>query len=181
MTSSIAVMMVTPRGTWPSAACGIIVALLVSVACHTGTATQAPSATAAVPARVANLHAFARIYGVVRWFHPSDAAATIDWNRFAVEGARRVIDAPDERTLRVALARPDRTDRTDSAYRRRWRAVSERTRAASGTNSGPRRGGMGTQGIRRQHVYHRVCEQAAASRAYHACAWGPLCDALASR
>jgi len=104
MISSIAVMMATPRGTWPSAAGGIIVALLVSVACHTGTATQAPSATAAVPARVANLHAFARIYGVVRWFHPSDAAATIDWNRFAVEGTRRVIDAPDERTLRAALA-----------------------------------------------------------------------------
>ena len=92
MTSSIAVMMATPRGTWPSAAGGIIVAVLISVACHTGTAAQVPSATAAVPARVANLHAFARIYGVVRWFHPSDAAATIDWNRFAVEGARRVID-----------------------------------------------------------------------------------------
>jgi hypothetical protein len=43
--------------------------------------------------RVANLHAFARLYGVVRWFHPSDAAAVIDWDRFAVEGGRRVVDA----------------------------------------------------------------------------------------
>jgi hypothetical protein len=80
------------------------VALLVGGACHTGTARQAPSATAPTPARVANLHAFARIYGVVRWFHPSDAAATVDWDRFAIEGTRRVIDAPDERALRAALA-----------------------------------------------------------------------------
>jgi hypothetical protein len=55
--------------------------------------------------RVANLHAFARLYGVVRWFHPSDAAAVIDWDRFAVEGVRDVLDAPDARALRDALAR----------------------------------------------------------------------------
>ena len=82
----------------------IIVALLIGGACHTGAANQAPSATAAVSAQIANLRAFTRLYGVVRWFHPSDAAATIDWDRFAVEGTRRVIDAPDERALRAALA-----------------------------------------------------------------------------
>jgi hypothetical protein len=53
--------------------------------------------------RVANLHAFARLYGVLRWFHPSDAAAATDWDRFAIEGARRVIDAPDGRALRASL------------------------------------------------------------------------------
>jgi hypothetical protein len=56
------------------------------------------------PDRVANLHAFARLYGVVRWFHPSDAAAAFDWDRFAIEGARRVSDAPSPQDLRVALA-----------------------------------------------------------------------------
>ena len=60
-------------------------------------------AAAGVP-RVANLHAFARLYGVVRWFHPSDAAAAIDWDRFAIDGARRVLDAPDAAALEVALA-----------------------------------------------------------------------------
>jgi C-terminal processing protease CtpA/Prc len=55
------------------------------------------------PSRVANLHAFARLYGVVRWFHPSDAAAAIDWDRFAIDGAHRVVDAPDARALRAAL------------------------------------------------------------------------------
>jgi hypothetical protein len=53
--------------------------------------------------RVANLHAFARLYGVVRWFHPSDAAAVIDWDRFAIEGARRVVDASDSSMLRAKL------------------------------------------------------------------------------
>jgi len=56
-----------------------------------------------VAPRIANLHAFARIYGVLRWFHPSDAATAIDWDRFAIEGARRVIDAPDGRVLRATL------------------------------------------------------------------------------
>jgi C-terminal processing protease CtpA/Prc len=72
--------------------------LLATSGCHL---EQAASATS--PPRIANLHAFARLYGVVRWFHASDAAATIDWDRFAVEGVRRVIDAPDTRSLRVRL------------------------------------------------------------------------------
>lgn len=52
---------------------------------------------------MANLHAFARLYGVVRWFHPSDAAAVIDWDRFAIEGARRVVEAPNVTALRAVL------------------------------------------------------------------------------
>lgn len=53
--------------------------------------------------RVANLHAFARLYGVVRWFHPSDAASAIDWDRFAVEGGRRVVEATTMRELETSL------------------------------------------------------------------------------
>jgi C-terminal processing protease CtpA/Prc len=34
--------------------------------------------------------AFARLYGYVRHFHPSDQAARTDWETFAVEGVRRV-------------------------------------------------------------------------------------------
>ena len=37
-----------------------------------------------------NVAAFARLYGVVRFFYPSDAAAELDWNRFAVHGVSRV-------------------------------------------------------------------------------------------
>jgi hypothetical protein len=57
----------------------------------------------AVTPRVTNLHAFARVYGLVRWFHPSDAAGVVDWDRFAIDGARRVVDAPDAHELRARL------------------------------------------------------------------------------
>ena len=80
----------------------IVIVALWGAACHAGSGGT-PGLPAVQPARVANLHAFARLYGVVRWFHPSDAAATIDWDRFAIEGARRVIDCPGVSTLRAAL------------------------------------------------------------------------------
>ncbi|MEO7732944.1 MAG: hypothetical protein ABIY55_18410, partial [Kofleriaceae bacterium] len=40
---------------------------------------------------------------MIRWFHPSDAAAVIDWDRFAIAGARRVVNAPNVAALRAAL------------------------------------------------------------------------------
>lgn len=50
-----------------------------------------------------NLHGFSKLYGFVRFFHPSDEAQQIDWQKFAVYGARRVLDAPDVEALRVVL------------------------------------------------------------------------------
>jgi C-terminal processing protease CtpA/Prc len=44
----------------------------------------------APPVEIENVAAFARLYGVVRFFYPSDAAADLDWNRFAVRGVSRV-------------------------------------------------------------------------------------------
>jgi len=41
-------------------------------------------------AALENLTAFARLFGVVRHFHPSDEAAAADWNLLAIIGARRV-------------------------------------------------------------------------------------------
>jgi hypothetical protein len=63
-----------------------------------GDPTQKPQS------QVANLHAFARLYGVVRWFHPSDAAAGVDWNQFAVNGVRRVMGLRDGQQLRSTLS-----------------------------------------------------------------------------
>ena len=60
---------------------------------------------APVPAQqeIENVAAFARLYGVARWFYPGDAAASLDWNRFAVHGVSRVRSARSpaelERTL----------------------------------------------------------------------------------
>lgn len=40
-----------------------------------------------------NVYAFARLAGYVRYFHPSDQAAELDWETFIIEGARKVEDA----------------------------------------------------------------------------------------
>jgi hypothetical protein len=50
-----------------------------------------------------NLHAFARLYGYLRFFHPSDEAAAIDWDRFAIHGVAHVRDAGSDEDLRVRL------------------------------------------------------------------------------
>src|SRR5262245_53372966 len=87
------------RSPQPRRRIGIMLCLLCS-ACPLGGRTQG---TQSGSPQIANLHAFARLYGVLRWFHPSDAASALDWDSFAVEGARRVMDAPDIRTLRNTL------------------------------------------------------------------------------
>jgi hypothetical protein len=67
-------------------------------------------ATVALPApalsqnqTVDNLAAFAKLYGVARWFYPSDAAASINWDQFAVDGARRVREAQSAAQLEQTL------------------------------------------------------------------------------
>lgn len=92
----------TPAARARAAALALAAALATMPSCGRGPAGIAP-AQDAVPPEIANLHAFARLYGIVRWFHPSDAAAEVDWDRFAVDGARRVVDAPDARALRARL------------------------------------------------------------------------------
>ncbi len=48
-----------------------------------------------------NLVAFSRLLSLVRFFHPSDAAAAVDWNRVAVAG----VDAAEGAADAPALAR----------------------------------------------------------------------------
>ena len=57
----------------------------------------------APPREIENVAAFARLYGVVRFFYPSDAAAELDWNRFAVHGVGRVRAARDAAELAATL------------------------------------------------------------------------------
>lgn len=52
---------------------------------------------------IENLAAFARVYGYVRFFYPSDEASAIDWDKFGIVGAETVRDAPDREALRAAL------------------------------------------------------------------------------
>ncbi|MCB2083038.1 MAG: hypothetical protein KDD90_03160 [Sphingomonadaceae bacterium] len=50
------------------------------------------------PRGVENLRTFARLYGLVRWFHPSDEAVATDWDTLAIAAAPHVEAAttPDE-------------------------------------------------------------------------------------
>ncbi|MDR3719711.1 MAG: S41 family peptidase [Bryobacteraceae bacterium] len=50
-----------------------------------------------------NLTAFGRLYGIVRFFHPSDEAAAADWDRFAIEGVRKIEGASSPADLADAL------------------------------------------------------------------------------
>jgi len=52
---------------------------------------------------VSNLRAFAKLYGYVRYFHPSDEASRIDWDAFALYGAERIKSAKNVRELKSRL------------------------------------------------------------------------------
>jgi len=60
---------------------------------HTITASHAQASHPTDSVTVQNLRAFTKLYGTVRFFHPSDAASGVDWNRFAIHGTRAVADA----------------------------------------------------------------------------------------
>ncbi|RPD41479.1 S41 family peptidase [Chitinophaga barathri] len=51
-----------------------------------------------------NLYTFTRLYGYVRYFHPSDANVVTDWETFAVYGAREAEKARNPQELRQTLA-----------------------------------------------------------------------------
>ena len=77
--------------------CPVLSALPIAAAVFLST-TPARSAR-----EVENVAAFARLYGVVRFFYPSDAAAELDWSRFAVHGVARARAAQDTVELQAAL------------------------------------------------------------------------------
>ncbi len=54
-------------------------------------------------AALENLIALAKLYGIVRHFHPSDEAAAADWNLLAITGARRVEGAASAASLAATL------------------------------------------------------------------------------
>lgn len=59
--------------------------------------------SAAEDVAIENVRALAHLYGHVRYFHPSDEAAAVDWDRFLVHGVRTVRDAATPEELRRRL------------------------------------------------------------------------------
>jgi hypothetical protein len=55
------------------------------------------------PREIENVATLTRLYGVVRFFYPSDAGADLDWNRFAVHGVSRVRGARNTAELEAIL------------------------------------------------------------------------------
>ncbi|HEX2100299.1 MAG TPA: hypothetical protein VHF69_06540, partial [Candidatus Synoicihabitans sp.] len=64
--------------------------------------TAAPSPIQS-PHELKNLEAFARAYGYVRFFHPSDEAAEVDWDKLAMVGLESVRTADHADALRTRL------------------------------------------------------------------------------
>lgn len=81
------------------AVCAAIVTCVLGCAppSSSPTALEAPEIEAREAGRptaeLENLVAFAHLYGYVRWFHPTDAAAEADWSTIAASGAATVRDA----------------------------------------------------------------------------------------
>ena len=74
-------------------------AAVAAVIGMTGVAAQGPRD------EIDRVAAFARLYGVVRYFYPSDAAASLDWNRVAVYGVAQAQAARNATELSTALSR----------------------------------------------------------------------------
>lgn len=53
--------------------------------------------------KISNAEAFARLYGYVRYFHPSDEAAALDWDRFAIYGQQKVANCQTPQELQATL------------------------------------------------------------------------------
>ena len=67
------------------------------------TALGAPASGRAPRQEIDNVATFARLYGVVRYFYPTDAAASLDWDRFAVYGVKHTRAALDAKGLETTL------------------------------------------------------------------------------
>ncbi len=80
-------------------------AVLALAAALAAAAEPGPDPGAAPEARA---RAFVKSYGYLRFYHPSDEGATLDWDRFAAYGAGRVLEeSPGELADRLdALFRP---------------------------------------------------------------------------
>lgn len=77
--------------------------LLISCKGNVSTVHQLQETQSKEAQKIQNLKAFAKVYGYVKYFHPSDEASAIDWNRFSAYGANEILKATDKHELIVRL------------------------------------------------------------------------------
>lgn len=81
----------------------ILILALLTVFFILDLAPRQTTTTQSLERQVENLHAFAKLYGYVRYFHPSDEASNIHWESFARYGVTKVINAEDTQDLKAKL------------------------------------------------------------------------------
>ena len=80
----------------------LLLAVMASPAvAQPGGATEVQSEN--VHTSLENLRAFAKLYGYVRYFHPSDEASEVDWEHFVLYGVQEVKDAANPEALKEKL------------------------------------------------------------------------------
>jgi hypothetical protein len=67
------------------------------ISCHNDDSSQVNDR------RIQNLRAIAKLYGYIKYFHPSDEASLIDWDAFAVYGVGKVKQVKNTRELKARL------------------------------------------------------------------------------
>lgn len=76
--------------------------LLLLFACFSAQSAVDPTPSTDI-GRDARVAAFAKLYGVIRYFYPGDSAQDVDWDRLAVLGVAEARAARDEADLQVRL------------------------------------------------------------------------------
>jgi C-terminal processing protease CtpA/Prc len=80
----------------------IIIICVALAACILGFSLRGVPATPE-HTKIRNLRAFSKLYGYVKYFHPSDEASQVDWDMFAIYGAGKVKGAGDSKELEGVL------------------------------------------------------------------------------
>ena len=84
---------------------GILIIGLLLIGCKVKTSAQndIQESQAQQQEKVNNLKVFAKAYGYVKYFHPSDEASKIDWNSFAAYGANEILKSNNRNDVIATL------------------------------------------------------------------------------
>ena len=80
--------------------CPSVAVLILAVSCS----TSQPAEKKLSDDQRERLVAFTKLFGYVKYFHPSDEAAKINWDNFAVYGAERILATKNSQELKTALS-----------------------------------------------------------------------------
>ena len=80
-----------------------IIAVLIIITWSFGACQKPQTTPPETLPKVQDIETLARLYGYARWFHPSDEAQEIDWDKFAVLGLKKIRNVNSSEELRDVL------------------------------------------------------------------------------